>query len=91
MATTIEKLTNGNVKITYPDAKVAILNPCANVLSFLMGYDDCIGIETAGGTIHRIAWNTVASPLGGESFTTKVGLAVILGTDFFYDNNQVVS
>lgn len=90
MATTITKLTNGNVKIVYPDGRTVYLNPCSNVTSKVVAYPSNIGIES-NGVVHMVDWTTVASPLSGESFTTKVGLADILGTLFFFDKQQMTS
>lgn len=90
MATTITKQTNGNVKITYLDGRTVCINPCANVTSKVVAYPSCIGIES-NGVIHMIDWTTVATPLAGQAFTTKVGLADILGTLFFFDKQQVSS
>lgn len=88
MATTITKLANGNVKVVYPDGRTAYINPCSNVTSKVVAYPTNIGIES-NGVVHMIDWNTVASPLSGQAFTTKVGLADILGTLFFFDKQQV--
>lgn len=90
MATTITKLANGNVKIVYQDGRTVHLNPCSNVTSKVVAYPSNIGIES-NGVIHMIDWTTVASPLAGEAFKTKVGLANILGNLFFFDKQQVSS
>lgn len=90
MATTITKLANGNVKIVYQDGRTVHLNPCSNVTSKVVAYPSNIGIES-NGVVHMIDWTTVATPLAGQAFTTKVGLADILGTLFFFDKQQVSS
>jgi len=90
MATTITKQANGNVKIVYPDGRTVHVNPCANVTSKVVGYPTNIGIES-NGVVHMIDWTTVASPIGGQAFTTKVGLAEILGVTYFFDKTQVTT
>lgn len=86
MATVITKLTNGNVKIVYSATDVRILNPCANIVSDVVNFPDCVGIETNGGKLHLIDWLTVDT-----QSTTKAEFAEELGTDYFFDLTQTES
>lgn len=84
MATVITKLSNGNVQIVYPDGETKILNPCCNVTSKVFKHDDnCVGIETNGGTLHLIDWTTVDTEA-----STKEAFAIELATDYFFDLTQ---